>query len=200
MSTASRVIKNLHNRGNTVIGAGCYAAAISTKNKDTIIKIGNNINDPCLFYYEYIVEKHKNNPYVPKIESLYIDYDNEYYVAVMERLKTSISDDYDFLTCISNFVKGRIAEAVFRKIAKKHISDVCSLVDLCYSIRHYTDFFSHQNQGNLYDDSVRVLDMHSQNIMFRGNVPVITDPWCQSSIVMDYNDSMDDWVHENLGC
>ena len=50
MSTARNIIKNRIKAGNTVLGVGCYSAAIESTSDDKIIKVGNTTDDPWLYY------------------------------------------------------------------------------------------------------------------------------------------------------
>jgi hypothetical protein len=85
--TAHRIIKSLVNRGNAVVGVGCYSAAMACQsNYSQIIKVGTDMEDPWLDYYYEIIKPMQGNPFVPKVYSFYHDEENNYFVCKMERL------------------------------------------------------------------------------------------------------------------
>ena len=85
--TAHRIIKSLVNRGNAVVGVGCYSAAMACQsNYSQIIKVGTDMEDPWLDYYYEIIKPMQGNPFVPKVYSFYHDEANEYFICQMEKL------------------------------------------------------------------------------------------------------------------
>lgn len=205
--TAYRLIKNTAKAGNTVLGAGCYSAALeSFARDDTVIKIGNNMSDPWITYYEQIIAKMQDNPCVPKVKSFYIDYNNEYYVCVMERLQDSCpvyANREAAFEAVRQYLYGEISRKKFVKRAKKlpeQFPNIFALVELMDYIVRWTDAFTEEDAEDLtYSDDymgATKLDMHSGNVMFRGYELVITDPWC--NVEMTDVPSVCDWADENL--
>ena len=63
--TAYNLIKSLTKRGNTVIGSGCYAAAITmSTDPDKVIKIGNNVAKPLVLILILMAHITKKTPII----------------------------------------------------------------------------------------------------------------------------------------
>jgi hypothetical protein len=205
MASAYRLIRNLHSRGNNILGAGCYAVALQSKVEDTVLKIGNNTDDLWLDYYAEIIKTHKDNQYVPIVKSLHIDYDNQYYVATMEKLY-SIEDNEDaknLLKDINSYIKRQLSEAFFRIALSKYptlVPNVEAMVDLCFFIGELTSTEIDENEYE-YEElfGVRKLDLHIGNAMTRKNgTLVITDPWCHVSTIMSDQTDLSCWLDDNI--
>ena len=211
MATAYRVLKNTAKAGNVIIGAGCYSAVLQQgKACDSkVIKIGNSSDDPWLEYYERIVKPLQGNPHVPRIDKLYIDHQNDYYVANMERLHSLTydefdADDEDFEYCLKNeladdidqYIKGEIIWKQFKRTWEDYpqIVDLPAMRQLMDAILDATDALTAEDQSEIIENNEDLelynkLDLHSGNIMFRNNTVVITDPWC--GVLVDEHPSMD---------
>lgn len=197
--TAYNIIKSLTKQGNAVIGAGCYAAALSSRvDGNKVIKIGNNINDPWLDYYQ-IIKENQHNPCVPRIHSFYIDVDNEYYVCVMEKLESrefgKLSQELADLC--KEYVQGWYTRFEFMEFTKNYTTSIPypeHLANLLETIREQTDIID----CDLTDDTedlggLKKLDMHQGNFLYRDNAIVVTDPWCEADMA-DINDVSDWWA------
>ena len=188
--TAYNIIKSLTKRGNSIIGSGCYAAALhSNVSYDQVIKIGNNMNDPWLAYYQVIMAN-QNNPFVPKIYSLYVDEEHSYYVCIMERLESFVTTaEISTIKLCRDYAVGGLSEKSFIKeisLYKKQVPDTQALVSLLSTISNLTT-----------DESGYRLDLHQGNFLFRDGVLVVTDPWCEND--MSEIDDVNDWtVRHNL--
>ena len=205
--TAYRLIRNTAKAGNTVLGAGCYSAALeSYARDDTVIKIGNNMSDPWITYYEQVIAKMQDNPCVPKVKSFYIDYANEYYVCVMERLQDScpVYENRDAAyNLVRDYLYGELSQKKFVKRARKlsqQFPYIDAMVELLDTIVGLTDAFTEEDAEDLcYDEdymSATKLDMHSGNVMFRGYELIVTDPWC--NVEMTDVPDVSSWAEENL--
>lgn len=199
--TAYNIIKSMTKKGNSVIGTGCYAAALSSRvDGNKIIKIGNNVNDPWLDYY-VLIKENQNNPCVPRIHSFYIDNDSGYYVCVMERL-TNLGDtpntmryaqlckEYTqrWLTREDFLAEAALFPKVF--LYPEH------LADLLDKISEQTDVMGNSSEypENEFEDlgGMRKLDMHCGNFLYRDGAIVVTDPWCEADM-SDISDMSDWW-------
>lgn len=182
--TAYNIIKTLTKKGNAVIGTGCYAAALSSRvSFDKIIKVGNNVNDPWLDYY-VLIKENQHNPCVPRIYSLHIDIENQYYVCVMERL-APLGDTLNgiaYAELCKQYTQRWIDRDEFIIETAKHPTVFLypeHLADLLDKISDLTDDFS-ANTEHCYDGSgTRKLDMHSGNFLYRDGAIIVTDPWCE---------------------
>ena len=218
MATAYRVLKNTAKAGNVIIGAGCYAAVLEhLSNCEKAIKIGNSSNDPWLEYYERVIQPLQGNPHVPRIETLYVDHQNDYYVANMERLQSTMYDDFDtdggdedfnynlkeeLADDIDQYIKGEIKWKHFKRTWEDYpqIVDLPAMRQLMDAILDATDALTAEDQSEIIDNDVDLelynkLDLHSGNIMFRNNTVVITDPWC--GVLVDDHPSMDNYIEES---
>ena len=203
--TAHRIIKSLVNRGNAVLGIGCYSAAMACQADDTrIIKVGTDMEDPWLTYYSEIIKPMQGNPFVPKVYSFYHDDDNNYFVCQMERLTDLDSFYYDTKVDAKKVTKA-IKQLILQSIDDSEFADICrvnpsiintdeqisQLIAVIHSLRERTEVLEHDDQGEYPADAKR-LDLHEGNIMFRGNTPIIIDPWCHN--VMDDVADLTNWA------
>lgn len=203
--TAFNVIKSLTKRGNVVLGSGCYAAAIESKDLSQVIKIGNNMQDPWLDYYHLIIKNNQDNPHVPKVKYFMCDEEHSYYICIMERLdeQTYINISgykYDLAELCKDFTNAMITREEFLAGAMRFpdaIPEPQVLADLLENIRNLTQVFTDCSDEN-YDSNGdhkyagNKLDMHQGNFLFREAVVVVTDPWCESDMA-DITD-VSDWL------
>lgn len=217
--TAYRVLKNTEKAGNVLIGAGCYAAVLENRsNPEKAIKIGNTSEDAWLEYYERIVKPLQGNPHVPRVDKLYIDHENDYYVANIERLQPTmydIFDDYDgdFNHClkeeladdINQYIKGEIRWKEFCEVWDQYpdIVDLPALGQVMDAILSATDALTTEDESEIIDNEHNLerynkLDLHSGNIMFRNNTVVINDPWC--GVLVDEHPSMECYIDDPDKC
>ncbi|NDC22291.1 hypothetical protein EBZ57_02885 [bacterium] len=203
--TAFNIIKSLTKQGNAVIGAGCYAAALSSRvDGNKVIKIGNNMDDPWLDYY-MIIKANQHNPCVPRIYSFYMDRDSRYYVCVMERLQ----DCGDNATTIRNadlckeYTQHWITREEFIEEASKQPRTFPypeHLADILDKISDQTDVMGIKvyDCGDDADmGGMRRLDMHSGNFLYRDGAIVVTDPWCEADI-SDITNVSDWWASRQV--
>lgn len=203
--TAHRIIKSLVNRGNAVLGIGCYSAAMACQADDTrIIKVGTDMEDPWLTYYSEIIKPMQGNPFVPKVYSFYHDDDNNYFVCQMERLTDLNSLSYDTRVAAKKVTKA-IKELILQEIDNSEFADICrenpsivntdeqisQLIAVIHNLRERTEVLEYDDQEEYPADAKR-LDLHEGNIMFRGNTPIIIDPWCHN--VMDDVVDLTNWA------
>lgn len=216
--TAYRVLKNTEKAGNVLIGAGCYAAVLENRsNCEKAIKIGNSSEDPWLEYYERIVKPLQGNPHVPRVDKLYIDHHNDYYVANMERLQPKMYDDFsdyddhndslkeELADDINQYIKGEIIWKEFCDVWDQYpdIVDLPALGQVMDAILDATDALTAEDQSEIIDNEndlerYNKLDLHSGNIMFRNNTVVITDPWC--GVLVDEHPSMESYIDDPEKC
>lgn len=200
--TAYNIIKSLSKRGNSVLGSGCYAAALSsTVDGNKVIKVGNNTNDPWLDYYE-VIKANQNNPCVPRIYSFYIDTAHNYYVCVMERLteqtfSPAVTEAMDFC---KEFVEGWFTDEEFLADAAKHAKHIPypeHMLALLKQVKDQTDYVKGEEVPYEVDGG-RMLDMHHGNFLMRDDTIIVTDPWCEAN--MEDIDDVNYWAsRHNVG-
>jgi hypothetical protein len=212
LMTAHRIIKNLTRQGNSMLGVGCYSAALASRNGEDAIKIGTDMYDPWLDYKQLVIAQHKDNPHVPRIKSFYIDTQSEYYVCVMERLYpvNAIGKASDLTAILEGYVSGwHSDEELLALIApyKDQIPQPTQMLEVLQTIKAYTTHFRNgrrvgdstitffESDPDEDDTEGRKLDMHRGNFMLRDDVIVIIDPWC--NVDMDDVADLSQWVGSN---
>lgn len=205
MATAFNVIKSFTKRGNVLVGAGCYAAALESKaDIDKIIKVGNNLDDPWLAYYEEVIKHNQNNPCVPKVYSLNIQRSDGYYICVMERL---ITQSYDSaVRSAKSYIRDYVMSNLTRDEWLDKIIDYPKLIPhpgymlkIMDEIRDRSDL----DDECCYDGddlwNLRRIDLHTDNILQRANGQlVITDPWCHAEDLMCDIVDVGLWAENNI--
>lgn len=186
------LIKKLHYKGNVVIGAGCYSAALETRNPDIVAKVGTTISDPWLQFYERVIKSCAKNRYVPRVYQIHVNKRMDYYMCKMERLDARPSssvraNQHQSLSgLLGHVVDEQSSEAEYYHEIKKYaaVPDPDALLQVL-----------HRLQTNKPKD-VRV-DLHASNIMYRNDELVILDPWCEEDI--DDTQNVEEWVEYELG-
>ena len=212
MATAYRVLKNTAKAGNAIIGAGVYSAVLQQgkAHEGKVIKIANTTMDPWLDYYSEIIVPMNTNCHTPEVSKVYIDHQNDYYVANMEELDPEcwdLDDDEDFdkgslAEDISDLVKGEIIQSEFESAWGEFrcvlfpwgFGEFYKVVD---ALIDGTDVLTSEDAlcNEQPEEETRKLDIHAGNIMFRRGCVVITDPWC--SLAVDDHPSMETYVEES---
>jgi hypothetical protein len=142
-----------------IIGTGLYSSVLSRPDLNYVVKIFNN--DPGYETYLTYIMKYQNNPHVPKLRGKVISVGPSFKVVRLERLEpySYKPNQQKSLVMIDDYVD---AYTIYGNKAKRHLSyqfPYPEMIPLLHDIL--------QHSG---------LDMHSGNTMFRGDVPVITDP------------------------
>lgn len=207
MATAFNVIKSFTKRGNVLIGAGCYAAALESKaDIDKVIKIGNNLNDPWLDYYEEVIKTNQDNPCVPKVFSLKVQRSDGYYICIMERLVSSPfdTDIIKVKRAIRSYVLGDLTREEWLDEIIDHpklIGHPGYMLKIMDEIRDRSDLDDECYDDTDWDDmwNLRRVDLHSDNILQRADGQlVITDPWCHAEDLMTELVDVANWAEENV--
>lgn len=211
--TGHRIIRNLTRQGNAMLGVGCYSAALAARsNSEVAIKIGTNMDDPWLDYRGLVIDAYSNNPHVPHINSFYSDSANGFYVCTMERLAPTLYSDESLTEFIRDYVLGYHSEEEaieFLGTYRTRVPNPQQLLEVVNAIKENT---THAKSGRpfgmcttTYDESEpnddddcegRRLDMHRGNFMLRGEVLVITDPWCNVNMT-DVSD-LSQWAERTV--
>jgi len=187
MSTAHRIIKQMKNKGNTVLGVGCYSAAISMKNITKVVKVGSDIADPCLDFYTKVVYKLKHNIHVPELYSLYVDNDNGFYLAVLDRLQETTITDEPVCTLCKEFCDSYITSEEFMRYSEEYesyIPNPSKMLQLLQKIKKLAEILDVK------------IDLHRGNFMLKDKILVVTDPWSDHDIYDESDLSL--WADENI--
>jgi hypothetical protein len=194
--TAFRIIKSLTKRGNTVIGAGCYAAAIECKTDSAkVIKIGNNLEDPWLDYYFDIIKKNQHNPCIPKVYSLNADRQYNFYICIMEKL-VGWDEHKDHENDAKNLVRSYIQNAISKD---EWLDSAVDYPKQFPAMGAMLDVMDKIKENTYVEDIYRRIDLHASNILARTSGQlVITDPWCQLEEDMEDISDVDNWVSDNI--
>lgn len=138
-----------------VIGTGLYSSVLSRPDLNYVVKIF--YKDPGYETYLTYMTKYQNNPHVPKIRGKVMAVGRGFKVVRLERLESYSykPDQQKSLEIIDDYVS---KSKFHRERDKKD--------------------FPYQQMIPVLDDILKHtgLDLHTGNIMFRGSVPVITDP------------------------
>ena len=220
MSTARNLIKNRIKAGNTVIGVGCYSAALTARDEDKVIKVGNTTNDPWLEFYNEVIRANPKNIHLPKVHDIHIDYDNDYYVAVVEKLyehDERFMGDREGTDLLEEAVIEWISDRSLDKFNLFVSLDDCKtcygefephqLHSVCNQIRDlvrrsYSDWgYCDCEEGEFSDncecgcESLSV-DLHTNNILYRKDgTLVINDPVCDAN--MEDVDDLSNWADDH---
>lgn len=169
MTTAFTVASNLINKGFRILGEGYYSAVYeSNYDPNLVYKIGRTLDDPFLVYVSDT--EIKNNIHFPKLYDLYIDNENDWYLAKMECLTPLPDHKKTVAQTIESYAKDQINSVALS-------NDMKYLLERIYNISEQHDF---------------KLDLHEGNIMMRGVTPVITDPLAEKDLYTHYD--MSHWL------
>lgn len=209
MSTARNIIKNRVKAGNTVIGVGCYSAALTATQEDKVIKVGNTTDDPWLDFYEQVIKVNPNNIHLPTVHSIHIDHDNDYYVAVVEKLYEH--QDREFGDIVGNdLLEDKITECItdnsigqfefFIALDDCRTSfgefDEYQLYSACNQIQDLIRRSYRQSEFDEEGYESLSLDLHTNNILYRKDgTLVINDPICDTD--MEDVDDLSNWADEH---
>lgn len=198
--TAHNIIRTMVNRGNTLLGIGCYSAALASRvSEEKAIKIGTDLEDPWLDYYNFIIKKFPNNDFTPKVYSFHWDSDSNYYVCTMERLSAAPSGDVETAKnnawAIKQFLRHEICLDELWYTTDYDDLEFAQLKEVLLKVKNMTDVVYGDDQ-NEYDEDARRLDLHDGNIMWRHDLPIIIDPWCHNEMEGVQDLSM--WADDHL--
>lgn len=141
------------------IGSGSFGSVYSKAGYPWIFKIFNT--DPAYLYYLKWAVLHQNNPHVPKIKGKLLKINDDTYAVRIEKLKL--------------FVRKNEKLAQFQQRLDKYIGTRRKLTTVDHN-------WFEQNFPKMIElidamkNSGYPFDIHMNNMMMRGNVPVIIDP------------------------
>ena len=153
-----------------IIGDGLYAGVFMRSPEDNqVIKIFDTTDTGYKRYLDFVL-KNKTNIHVPVIKGYPVPFLKKYTIVRMEKLRPySNSSEYDqnIFTIIISLVRDIHSGKTNPKPS-----------DLKKSIKEFKKSFpTIMPVLELLAKNYDSLDLHSKNIMFRGKIPVITDPF-----------------------
>lgn len=144
---------------------GAYAHVYThAKYPDKVLKVLQDDSDDAYIDYLKFCSENQDSPFVPKIHAIYIIqsdfycYNEQYYAIVLEKLKHKRTKSF------SNALDGLMGELInlAEIVSKENIPDSIFSFSL-----NLMDFIHRKNLE---------IDIHDENVMYRGDIPVITDP------------------------
>lgn len=158
---ASELEDNLEAGGfkKYVVGTGLYSSVLSRPDLNYVVKIFE-YDRGYITYLKYM-EKYKDNPHVPKMRGKLINIGKNFKVVRLEKLEPyrNTPEHRKIIEAIDDYINAYMIHGN-------------------KAIRYTATKFPYPEMVPLLNDILQHtgLDMHDGNIMFRGPVPVITDP------------------------
>lgn len=153
----------LEQHGFRPLGKGAFAVVYEKEGYPWVFKIFNN----DLMYLKYLrwVKLNQNNPHVPKIKGNLIKINNQTFLIRMEKLdKLSLPRDTNLSRLVS----------ILSKSTNVRNPDHMPEEDQMFLEDHYPDMMDVLRSISTIRNAT--IDIHDENIMMRGNVPVLVDP------------------------
>ena len=148
------------------LGTGSYGSAYEHPNYPWVFKVFKN--DKSYFAFFNYARRNQNNPNLPKIKGSYIKIGPDAYAVRLEKLQPMSQDEWIKLDKITDDLQEMVAKVTYggewtaEEISlKKQFPGIYEIISAMWN----ADIFK-----NSY------ADIHSGNIMMRGDVPVFIDP------------------------
>ena len=156
------------------LGTGSYGSAYEHPSYPWVFKIFKN--DKSYFAFLQYARKNQNNPNLPKISGSYIRIrkdpkhisSNDAYVVRLEKLREMTADEWNKIEKIIEIFQDMVADASYGGDATDEE------IKLRNQYQGIYDIISAMWNADIFKNSH--FDIHSGNVMMRGNVPVIIDP------------------------
>jgi len=144
-----------------LVGHGYYAGVFAKPDDPYVIKIYDN--DPGYERYLKYIIANQTNPHVPKLRGRPVRLGNSIRIVRMEKLiPNTTTEQEEIYKSIINYIADHGKHYQYALINQKNIENKFpKLLPLLDELA----------------ENKEILDLGKQNIMFRGNIPVITDPY-----------------------
>jgi len=150
--------------GFTHLGSGSYGSAYEHPSYPWVFKIFKG-DKSYLKYFNY-VKKNQHNPHIPRIKGSYIRLGNDAYIVRLEKLQKISMDQYEkveyIIDVFSSMLDNDSSSTEITPMQAQLIDSYHGIYEILVAIKYMF--------GESYTD------IHYDNIMMRGNVPVIIDP------------------------
>jgi hypothetical protein len=163
-TSMAEFVENLKANGyqKYLIGEGWYSGVFARPEDRYVIKIFQK--DPGYEYFLTYMKSNQHNPHVPKIKGKPVRFLKKYTIVRLEKLRAvgAHQKDYDVFQRIRDYVydhsSTKAPALLNQQWIEKTYPQLPEILDSLAQNRHS-------------------LDLHQGNVMFRGDVPVITDPY-----------------------
>lgn len=172
-------IANLEKAGAEFIGSGCFGRVyVFPGHPDVVIKIslrGQSVRDGWIPFARSVLDFGRNNPHLPRIYAL-MQFgqpraSDSFYVAVMERLYVRGGGSLDYSAPVVGDVSAATALSICREyLTASRGTEPSSIRKLPPALVSALDMIRANADGF-------AIDLHSGNVMFRGDTFVIIDPF-----------------------
>jgi len=145
-------------------GEGLFAGVFAKPDSNTVIKLYYKADAGYEKYLQYALQN-QGNPHVPRIIGKPVTFLDKYRIVRMEKLRPydiNNNQDQDTYSTLISLINQRSLYSGYTP------SNMKKLTKTYPELETVVDFLA-QNHSQL--------DLHSGNIMFRSNIPVITDPF-----------------------
>ena len=149
--------------GEKLIGAGYYAMVFARPSDQYVLKIFEN--DPGYLHFLKFVKNSSSNIHLPKIKGRPIRLNKRFTMIRIERLEHANDSQLDYNYVIKQYsreLRRDILDSDNRYILKAEYPELLDTIDTLYQSIKNTNIN---------------LDLHEENVLYRGNIPVITDPF-----------------------
>lgn len=150
-----QAITYLMSKGYSVLGKGSYAKVLISPKHDYVLKIFDSYDTGYWKFLEFVANNHSQ--YLPNVIGKPLKINAEYSAVRLEKLATNSK---------SQLISSMIKKYYLNKATANH---------LFYAYPGFTNLLdklsAFRNENNL------LMDLHSDNIMFSGEIPIIIDPF-----------------------
>ena len=180
--------KKLADLGFSILGQGFFGMVFSNPSLPYVLKIFTARDHAYVVWLKYCLS-HRDNPHVPKFRGKMIRLSGDVYAVRMEKLTADADQSYWVVV---------LADAVLRAI--EHKSDLENVIRAYY----YNEDIVLAKLQELEQEFPELLatletvvtiyqkgqslghDVHPGNIMYRGRIPVITDPLSSGDVINNF--------------
>lgn len=166
----------LYNHGYKIVGSGGFSRVYINGAQDRVVKVSEHPDSSWLSYAQYCQKNWKGNPHLMRVFALkkYTYWPDKrrkpdvYFIAVLERLKKRklpqwMENSIIMATANKNLIHGILA-GIWGNQLERFRSMYPKFYEMLMSLKK-----SRPRQSGW--------DIHSDNVMWRGDVPVLTDPF-----------------------
>ena len=161
-----QLIDWLKSKNFKLLGEGSYSSVFQSPTENFVVKVNKGYIDQGFLKFVDFCHKNKGNLHLPKIGE--IKKFDKFYIVFIEKLESNNGehDNDDIALDIEKLVlMSDSYEKVMKDIKSFYSEDIVKQIIECADI--LKDFLKNKKL---------FVDLHGENIMWRGNILVITDP------------------------
>lgn len=162
------VFQTLSSKGYEKLGEGCYAYVWAKPGANTVLKIFAN-TDTAYFDFANLAMAHQDNPHFPKFSGKLIRINDQWRAVRMERLTKLPPNGGIYYRTTAEYLAWHDRWVEFRArypVTEEKITLVLTKLPL---MKAALDLLAQRFPRTSFD-------IHPENIMLRGPLPVLTDP------------------------